>query len=97
MFGPWGLQADRMVFGRLAKWLDGWMAGWPDGGLPGWLGGWMLIAFGGSGWVAYILSSCSLDLDKLIVFQVCRSSAELNFSRVPIIYTLGKLNSLRYA
>ena len=27
MLGPWGLQAGRMVSGRLAGWLDGWMEG----------------------------------------------------------------------
>ena len=39
MLGPWGLQAGRMVSGRLAGWLDGWMAGWKAGWMAGWLDG----------------------------------------------------------
>ena len=46
MLGPWGLQAGRIVSGRLAGWLDGWMAGWKAGWLDrrlaGWLDGWMV-------------------------------------------------------
>ena len=33
ILGPWGLQAGRMVSGRLAGWLDGWM----EGSLDGWM------------------------------------------------------------
>ena len=36
MLGPWGLQAGRMVSGRLAGWLDGGLTGWLDGWMAGW-------------------------------------------------------------